>query len=262
MIVSFTEAGFIVVADDHVGHGKTAVVNDSWGDWGDKGYETMVEDEYTLQQIAQDKFGDDLPYYMFGHSMGSVIARQFMAKYGENLDGVVLCGTCGDFPTAGLEEEYRKLVESGHGEEFDPQLLNQFMGWMTERCGDVTIGNEWICENRYVQVDHAEDPLDAFTKPVTNRAILYFIRMIDSVKGYDWAKEVPTALPIYSIGGDQDPFGGYGEGLYQTSNWLIDTGHYVKTKAYSGYRHEIHNYDDIKEDVEDGIIEFLYFDTL
>ena len=37
MIVRFMEAGYIVAADDHVGHGKTALENDTWGNWGDKG---------------------------------------------------------------------------------------------------------------------------------------------------------------------------------------------------------------------------------
>ncbi|MGB4627752.1 MAG: hypothetical protein WBI36_08100, partial [Erysipelotrichaceae bacterium] len=53
--------------------------------------------------------------------------------------------------------------------------------------------------------------------------------------------------------------GQYGEGVYQVSNWLIDTGHYVETVLYPGYRHEIHNYDDLKWEVEDGIIEFMEF---
>ena len=68
MIVQYLEAGFVVAADDHVGHGKTAVVNDTWGDWGDKGFETMVEDEKRLKDIVVEKF-PDLPYFFFGHSM-------------------------------------------------------------------------------------------------------------------------------------------------------------------------------------------------
>ena len=32
MIVKFMDA-YIVAADDHVGHGKTAMYNDTWGDW-------------------------------------------------------------------------------------------------------------------------------------------------------------------------------------------------------------------------------------
>ncbi len=63
--------------------------------------------------------------------------------------------------------------------------------------------------------------------------------------------------PIYNIAGDQDPVGQYGTGVYQCANWLADSGHHVDTVLYTGYRHEIHNYADLKEDVEDGIIEFF-----
>ena len=31
----------------------------------------------------------------------------------------------------------------------------------------------------------------------------------------------------------------------------------VTTRVYSGYRHEIHNYSDIKDEVEDGILQFM-----
>ena len=65
-------------------------------------------------------------------------------------------------------------------------------------------------------------------------------------------------LPILLIAGDQDPVGNFGEGVYQCANWLTDTDHDVVTKLYSGYRHEIHNYDDIKFDVEETIVEWLY----
>ena len=67
MIVAFMDAGFIVAADDHVGHGKTAVVNDTWGDWGDKGAHTMMEDEHILTGIVKEMY-PGLPYFLFGHS--------------------------------------------------------------------------------------------------------------------------------------------------------------------------------------------------
>ena len=52
------DAGYIVAADDHVGHGKTAMVNNVWGDWGDKGPHTMMEDEHTLKGIVCEKYPD------------------------------------------------------------------------------------------------------------------------------------------------------------------------------------------------------------
>ena len=51
MIVKFMDAGYIVAADDHVGHGKTALENGIWGDWGGRGCHTMMEDEHTLTPL-------------------------------------------------------------------------------------------------------------------------------------------------------------------------------------------------------------------
>ena len=113
MITSLMEVGYIVAADDHVGHGKTALENDRWGDWGDKGFETMVEDEKKLHDLVLSMY-PDLPYFMFGHSMGSFITRQYIARYGEDLKGAIICGTTGVWPN--LDENIalvQKLVDEG-----------------------------------------------------------------------------------------------------------------------------------------------------
>jgi len=258
MIVSLMDSGFIVAADDHVGHGKTAMMNDTWGDWGDKGFHTMMEDEHKLAEIVREMY-PDLPYFMFGHSMGSFIVRDYMAKYGEELDGVTLCGTSGEFPHAkeGIQM-LQQLVDEGHGEEPAGEAANVVMGWMFSRCDEpIQLGNEWICDDPAVQYDHAHDPFDAFTRPTTNRAFLYFCQMVDAITGPEWAEKIPEDLPVYIIGGDQDPVGEYGVGIYQVANWLTDSGHSVITKVYSGYRHEIHNYKDLKWVVESGISSFF-----
>ena len=257
MIVKFLDAGYIVAADDHVGHGKTALENDTWGDWGDKGPHTMMEDEHTLKELVCEKY-PELPYFLFGHSMGSFIVRDYISKYGDELAGATICGTTGVFRgAADCMKELEKVVAEGRGKESDPELVGGLLGWMCERCGDVTLGNEWICSDPYVQRDHAEDPFDAFTKPTNNQSILYFTQMMEYIRGTEWAGKVPTTLPIYNIAGDQDPVGEYGFGVCQVSNWLVETGHSVKTKLYSGYRHEIHNYAAIKDEVEEGIIAFM-----
>ena len=128
---------------------------------------------------------------------------------------------------------------------------------MCEYCGEIRFGNEWICADPYVQQDHANDPFDAFTKATTNQSMYDFTQMMEVINGTEWAKKVPADLPIYNIAGDLDPVGEYGEGVYAVTNWLRSTGHKVKTKLYSGYRHEIHNYNEIKDQVEAGIIAFM-----
>lgn len=94
-------------------------------------------------------------------------------------------------------------------------------------------------------------------KPVTNRSLYDFTQMMLCITGKEWAEKVPKQLPIYNIGGDQDPVGEYGKGIYEVTNWLYDTGHHVKTHVYPGYRHEIHNYDCLKDEVEQRILDFM-----
>ena len=217
----------------------------------------MMEDEHTLKKIVCEKY-PNLPYFLFGHSMGSFITRDFIAKYGNELNGATICGTTGIFRGAKeVKEKLKEIIDAGHGEESDPNVVGSLMGWMCERCGEVQIGNEWICHDPYVQKDHAQDSFDAFTRPTSNRSIYDFIQMMLTIEGTQWAKKVPKKLPIYNIAGDQDPVGEYGLGVCQVSNWLVETGHHVTTKLYSGYRHEIHNYAEIKNEVEAGIIEFM-----
>ena len=208
MICKFMDAGFVVAADDHVGHGKTALENDTWGNWGTKGCQTMMEDEHILKQIVQEKY-PDVPYFMFGHSMGSIICRQFLAKYGDELAGAIICGTVGPdaIPCKNTIELLKPVVEAGNGAEADPNLLAGAMGGLFARIEEgVKIGNEWICHDPYVQIDHATDPFDAFTKPTSNEALLQFVEMIDEVNTPEWAEKVPN-IPLYNVAGAEDPCG-------------------------------------------------------
>ncbi len=257
MISAFMDAGYIVTADDHVGHGRTAVANGVWADWGEKGPHTMMEDEHSLKEIVCEKY-PGLPYFLFGHSMGSFITRDFMVKYGSELAGATICGTTGVFRHSHeAAETLKKALDEGKGRESTPEFTGMLMGWMCEYIPGAKLGNEWICHDPAVQADHANDPFDAFTKPTSNRSLYDFIQMMIQIEGTEWAEKVPEELPVYNIAGDEDPVGEYGEGVYQVSNWLKSTGHDVKTKLYSGYRHEIHNYADIKCEVEAGIIAFM-----
>lgn len=258
MILALNEAGYVVAADDHIGHGKTASDSGNWSDWGDKGYKTMAEDEHTLRKIVQEKH-PHLPFVMFGHSMGSMITRSYAAMYGEGIDGVVLCGTSGHFPTAQeMNATLYKEIEDGNGEEVYDAYLNQLMGWMTERIPHPDTPNDWISIDPDVVSDHAKDPFNNFTSIPNIRSLYYFTEMMLQINGTTWAAQVPLSLPIYNIAGDHDPVGQYGEGVYAVSNWLAETGHEVATKLYPGYRHEIHNNRAIREEVVAGIIDFVH----
>lgn len=257
MILKLNEQGFVVAADDHVGHGKTARDSDNWSDWGDKGYWTMVEDEHRLRQKVQEQY-PQLSFFMFGHSLGSMIARNYVTTYGKGLDGLIMCGTSGKFPKAAeLIPKLEKLIDEGEGRTVQPELLAEFMGWMTERIPQPQTPNDWISADADIVNDHANDPLNNLTTPPNIRSLYQFAKMAHNIVGIQWAEQVPTSVPIYNMAGDQDPVGLYGEGVYATSNWLAATGHDVQTKVYPGHRHEIHNDRDIRDDVEDAMVAFI-----
>jgi alpha-beta hydrolase superfamily lysophospholipase len=258
LILKLNEAGFVVCADDHVGHGKTAADSNTWGDYGSKGYLTTTEDEKALHDLTVQSYSG-LPYFMFGHSWGSMIARSFAARYGALLKGLVICGTCGLMDTvAPVEGELKNLVAAGKGSERDLQFIGRlFAGW-TSRYENPKSPNDWISADPDVVADHRGDPFNNLYNAPTHQANYDLVELVNAITGPQWAEKVPRDLPVYNIAGDQDPVGNYGEGVYAVSNWLALTGHRrVTTKLYTGHRHEIHNDRDIREEVTDGIIAFI-----
>ena len=91
MISKFQAAGFVVYADDHIGHGKTAYDSGTMGDPHSGGYMTYLKDEKALHDIAVKDY-PGLPYFVFGHSWGSMLGRAYAALYGDDLKGLMLCG--------------------------------------------------------------------------------------------------------------------------------------------------------------------------
>ncbi|MDR3644300.1 MAG: alpha/beta fold hydrolase [Clostridia bacterium] len=256
LILRMLDAGFVVCADDHVGHGVTAAAGNTWGDYGYKGYATTTEDEKTFHDLAVRQY-PNLPYFMFGHSWGSMIARDFAVKHGDLLQGTIFCGTTAlRENTLSLGKQLKALVDGGHGSEINPSLLEELLKDFNARYDEVKTPNDWIAADSNVVADHARDPLNNFHIPPNIQALYDFTQLWIDIGNEGWAAKVPD-IPIYLIAGDQDPVGNYGEGVYQVANWLRKNGKKVKTRIYSGYRHEIHNEPPIRDEVEAGIIQFI-----
>jgi len=94
--VVLTKAGYAVYANDHRGHGKTAIALEEVGYFADEnGWEKVVEDMHTLTVIIK-KENPNKPFFLFGHSMGSFLSRHYSMLYANELTGLILSGTGGD----------------------------------------------------------------------------------------------------------------------------------------------------------------------
>ena len=259
MIGLFQEAGYVVYADDHIGHGKTGYDSGTLGDPGTSGldgYRTYLDDEKQVHDLAVKEF-PGIPFLMFGHSWGSMIARGYAALYGEDLAGVCLCGVVSGMKGCEImihDKEFENVIASGQGAQRGGDWMAKCFVDMDERFDD-GVANGWICDDPRVVADHAADPFNCFDPTVQ---LLYdLVKLSGVIEADDRAKQVPAHVPAYLIAGDCDPCGNYGEGLYHVANMLIETGHKATVKAYSGWRHEIHNCREIRDEVVQGIVDFF-----
>src|SRR5262249_53409443 len=89
---SLAAAGFAVYGNDHRGHGRTAASPGALGDFGDGGFELLVEDMVKPSHIARDET-PALPLVLLGHSMGSFAAQSYALERSREIDGLVLSGS-------------------------------------------------------------------------------------------------------------------------------------------------------------------------
>jgi alpha-beta hydrolase superfamily lysophospholipase len=88
---ALNEAGFVVYAQDHRGHGASADP-EALGDLGKGGWPGLVDDIGLLSaRIRAEHPG--LPLILLGHSMGSFAVQQYLFDHSADVDGVVLTGT-------------------------------------------------------------------------------------------------------------------------------------------------------------------------
>ncbi|NLS10473.1 alpha/beta hydrolase [Nesterenkonia sp. MY13] len=259
LITQLLDQGFVVAADDHAGHGKTAMVSGIWADTGPEGAEAVVADEQTLREKVTARF-PELPYFVFGHSWGSIIARMLTVREPKGISGLLLCGIAAQvrsMDTLDLEAVQAAIGDtdgSRPAEEFLPALFEGFVS----RYEDVEGPTDWVALDRDVVRDHKVDPLNRFGEPLSLRFLHDFVALYRESNESQTLARIPTDLPVLILAGDQDPVTNYGEGAYRVANVLAEAGNRrVRTCVYSGFRHEVHNEPPIREDVTDEILTFL-----
>ena len=134
-------------------------------------------------------------------------------------------------------------------------MFNKIFSDMTARVENPNGAADWIANDPDVVADHAGDMFNTFD--TTIELVWDFVQLYHFIESDEWAHMVPSRIPVYLISGDQDPCGNYGEGLYHVANLLANSGNKTKVRAYTGYRHEIHNELDLRDEVEAGLISFI-----
>lgn len=254
LLAFLAENGFAAFAYDHVGHGRTGAAAGELGFIAEEGgYKVLIEDIGVFADAVKADFPGK-KHVLLGHSMGSFIVRNYAAKYGRELAGLVLMGTGGPNPAAKLGIALAKQVKKKHGAHHVSALIHSlaFGGYnaRTERQTEF----DWLSVDKENVERYFADEFCGF--PFTVSAMQDLITLTARCNSTAWAKAMPKKLPVYLIAGDEDPVGAYGEGVARVGFMLHRAGvEYAKFKLYRGYRHEILN-EACKEEVFCDVLAF------
>lgn len=233
--------GYAVFINDHLGHGKSVAKEEDLGYFGEKdGPATLVEDAKNLTEIAKSEY-PDVPFVLFGHSMGSFIARSYASFYPEELDALVLCGTAGPNPAAAAGAFLANLIAKTKDSHYrSPFIDNLAFGSYNKRYKPNRTKFDWLTRD-YVIVDaYVDDPLCGFLFTATGYRDMF--NLLQYVSSENWYEKMPKDLPVFFIAGTNDPVGAYGKGVKTVADSLAHHGNpQVGFKLYRDCRHELLN---------------------
>jgi alpha-beta hydrolase superfamily lysophospholipase len=236
------EHGYSIYANDHRAHGKTAEMKCLFGFYDGKEYfDDCVEDMYALSNVMKTEHPQS-KFILFGHSMGSLLSRKYVTKYGNELDALILSGTASfirGLGNIGLVTATTVTAFRGRarGNEF---LKSFFFGEFNKKFKPNRTKLDWISSDEK-QVDlFAEDPYR-----VEDFSLGVFLDIIKNSKTLNKPEAfaaTPKDLPILMFSGDKDPVGEMGKGVTRVAKQYRKRGMSDFTfNLYEGGRHEMLN---------------------
>lgn len=253
---TLARAGFLVVGEDHVGHGESVGTPEKLGHLPLNGADVLVADANRVGQIYRAAY-PELPFFLFGHSMGSFIARRCCAEFGSDFDGAILCGT-GSVPLAVSKAANAlcKMLARTKGPEYRSEKIDALgAGGYAKGIPDAQDEYDWLSVNRENVRQYRNDPLCGALFSVGGYAAL--TALTAEVVTLRHARRVPSDLPMLFVSGGMDPVGECGKGVVEACELYREAGVLdCRMRLYPGLRHEILN-EDAHEEVEADILEWI-----
>jgi len=210
-LAPIVEAGYLVYASDHRGHGLTSGMT-HLGDFGPGGAPAAVDDMAVLSRLARAE-NPALPLILMGHSMGAMFAQAYILDHAALIDAVVLSGTAGPGPR-------------------NPAGPNS--AYATPRTD-----YDWLSRDE-AQVDaYMADPFCGIK--FTPASAASFASLRERALSPEALAGVPRGLPIYVFVGDKDPINQQLTRLTPLVDAFRAVDLDVTVKVYPGGRHEMLN---------------------
>lgn len=249
--------GYLVCAEDHLGHGKSVKSEEDLGYFNDrKDYKTVISDIRELQLKILNEAGN-VPYFVLGHSMGSFFCRAYISEFGEGLSGAIVMGS--GFKGKPLLNTALSMVSLNAlftGWRNRSKFINNLaFGGYNKKIKPVKCENDWLSVNPENVEKYQADPLCGVK--FTNNGYKILFSIIKKACSSNTIKATPENLPVFFVAGKDDPVGDYGKGVLKTYKKFKSAGvKDLSVKLYENSRHEILN-DYCKDEVYKDLLAFI-----
>jgi alpha-beta hydrolase superfamily lysophospholipase len=196
---------------DHPGQGITAGKPSKYGQVSKtRGWETMLENIRSLYTHIR-KAQPEIPVFIMGHSMGSVLARHFMAIYPVYVKGLILSGPFETPPAVlHLSKTLIRLLILFSGYRTKSRWFNKlFYGNLNRHFKPRPTPFEWISSVREeVDAYHADPGCGFFCSNAFYHALF---TGISAMKKAQHNLKYRKTLPLLILSGQADPVGSFGK---------------------------------------------------
>jgi len=250
------DAGYVVYANDHRAHGRTAARYGTLGVARPGGWEAILDDMHVLSGRIRAEH-PDVPLVLFGHSLGSMLAQGYLQRWGDEIDALVLSGTTGGL---GLDEATLALVVGlgeGDGADQPSEVFSaMFAGFNEPFAGPDATGFEWLSKDPAEVAKYVADPECGF--PLSNGYVADMLSATSAMWTPEAEAGIRTDLPIYVMGGDHDPVGGdHADSVRQLVQRYEALGAGpITLRLYKGGRHEMLN-EVNRDEVESDLVAWI-----
>ena len=234
--------GIIAVGTDHLGHGKSIESEEQTGFFAyENGWDYAVRDEEVLRLAMHENY-PELPIIVFGHSMGSFMARTLLIRYPDAFNAAIISGT-GNQGSALVNGGLfmGNLVTGLKGAHHYSKFLNNLaFGSYNKIYENPRTEYDWLTRDTEVVDKYIADPLCGFIPSCSLfRDMMTGVKFITNVNNL---KSMKKDMPVYFMSGDKDPVGECGKGVKLAYENFKKAGMKdVSIKLYKDGRHEMLN---------------------
>ena len=211
--------GYVVCGHDHIGHGSSIKNESDKGFFAEKdGYKYLIEDLKKMTDVVRERYPYE-PLFLLGHSMGSLIARNYAAKYGKNIKALLLCGTVGPQPLVDSAINLANVIIKQKGERYRSRLLYKLAIDFANASFKPHINKfDWTTSDEVEATINVNDEKQNFL--FTSSGYKDLFKLVKFANSERVIKTIPKELPIYFFSGKEDPVGEKGIGIKRAANYI------------------------------------------